>query len=110
MFLSLISLIKKNCLLNPKNPALSFEGQVYSYHELTQRANQLAYYLKSKGVKKNTMVAIISNNYLERIISIIALWKLGVAYLPIEPSYPLTRINFILDDSNVSFAIIDKKK
>lgn len=109
MFLSLISLIKKNYLLNPKNPALSFEGQVYSYHELTQRANQLAYYLKSKGVKKNTMVAIISNNYLERIISIIALWKLGVAYLPIEPSYPLTRINFILDDSNVSFAIIDKK-
>lgn len=109
MFKPLIFLIKKNCLLYPKNLALSFQGQNYSYDELTKRSNQLAYYLESKGVKKNTLVAIISNNYLERIISIIALWKLGAAYLPIEPTYPLTRINFILDDSNVSFAILDKK-
>ncbi len=69
----------------------------------------LLFYFKSKGVKKNSVVAIISNNYLERIISIIALWRLGASYLPIEPSYPLTRINFILNDSNVNFAIIDKK-
>lgn len=109
MFIPLSYLIKRNCLLNPKNPALSFEGQVYSYNELTIRSNQLAYYLESKGVKKNTVVAILSNNYLERIISIIALWKLGAAYLPIEPSYPLTRINFILGDANVRLAIIDKK-
>jgi amino acid adenylation domain-containing protein len=109
MFKPLSFLIKKNCLLYPKNLALSFQRKGYSYDELTKRSNQLAYYLESKGVKKNTLVAIISNNYLERIISIIALWKLGAAYLPIEPNYPLTRINFILDDSNVSFAIIDKK-
>ncbi len=109
MFIPLSSLIKKNCLLNPQNSALSFEGQVYSYNELTLRSNQLAYYLESKGVKKNTVVAIISNNYLERIISIIALWKLAAAYLPIEPSYPLARINFILDDSKVNFVIIDKQ-
>ena len=109
MFIPLIFRIKKNCLLNPKNQALSFEGQVYTYNELTKRSNQFAYYLESKGIRKNTVVAIISNNYLGRIVSIIALWKLGAAYLPIETSYPLTRINFILDDSKVSFAILDKK-
>ncbi len=109
MFKPLTFLIKKNCLLSPQNPALNYAGQIYSYNELAKRSNQLAYYLKSKGVKKNTVVAIISNNYLERIISIVALWKLGAAYLPIEPSYPLTRINFIFDDANVSFAISDTK-
>ena len=62
MFIPLSFLIKKNCLLYSQNPALSFEGQVYSYNELAKRANQLAFYLKSKGVKKNTLVAIISNN------------------------------------------------
>ncbi len=95
MLTPLSFLIKKNCLLYPENSALSFEGKIYSYIELSKRANQFAFYFKSKGVKKNSVVAIISNNYLERIISIIALWRLGASYLPIEPSYPLTRINFI---------------
>ncbi|MGC1854666.1 MAG: amino acid adenylation domain-containing protein [Candidatus Aquirickettsiella sp.] len=109
MFTPLSFLIKKNCLLYSQNSALSFEGKIYSYIELSKRANQFAFYFKSKGVKKKSVVAIISNNYLERIISIIALWRLGASYLPIEPSYPLTRVNFILKDSNVNFAIIDKK-
>ncbi len=109
MFMPLITRIKNNCSLYPKNIALSYKDQVYSYVELNQRSNQLAHYLQSRGIKKASIVAIISENYLERVVSIIAIWKLGAAYLPIEPSYPLTRVNFILDDAKISFIITDKK-
>ncbi|MCZ6909738.1 MAG: AMP-binding protein [Rickettsia endosymbiont of Ixodes persulcatus] len=109
MFISFNTLFKNNCLSYPQRLALSYKNQVYSYKELNKLANQFAYYLKSKGVKKGTLVAIISENFLERIVAIISLWKLSAAYLPIDPNYPSTRINFILNDSKVDFVITDNE-
>jgi amino acid adenylation domain-containing protein len=103
------TLFKNHYLSHPERPALNYKNQIYSYKELNQRSNQLAHYLKSKAVKSGTIVALISTNYLERIVSIIALWKLGAAYLPIDPNYPIKRINFIIQDSKVNFIITDKE-
>jgi non-ribosomal peptide synthetase component F len=58
-----------------------------------------ACYFKYQCVKPGMLVGVISNAPLERIASILVLWKLGAAYLPIDPNYPIARINFILDDS-----------
>lgn len=109
MFVSFNAILKNNCLNYPQRLALSYKNQVYSYKELNKRTNQFAYYLKNKGMKKGTLVAIISENYLERIVAIISLWKLSAAYLPIDPNYPSKRINFILNDSKVDFVITDNE-
>ena len=109
MFVSFNALFKNNCLCYPERLALSYKDKHYSYKELNKRSNQLAYYLKRRGIKKGMIVAIISRNYLERIVCIISLWKLGAAYLPIDPNYPLTRTNFILHDSKVNFVITDSE-
>jgi amino acid adenylation domain-containing protein len=109
MFDSFSSLVKNKCLFYPERRALSYNEQAYSYKELNQCSNQLAYYFASKGIKNGTIAAIISRNYLMRVISILAIWKLGAAYLPIEPDYPLTRIKFILHDAKSTFIITDTK-
>lgn len=103
------SLLKNNFLSFSERPTLSYKDKVYSYKELNQRSNQFAHYLQSKSINNGTIVALLSRNYLERVVSILALWKLGAAYLPIDPDYPETRINFILRDANVNFMIADEE-
>lgn len=103
------ALFKSNFLSYAERSALSYKDKIYSYKELNQRSNQFAHYLQSKSISYGTIVALLSKNYLERIVSIVALWKLGAAYLPIDPDYPLTRINFILRDSKVNFIITDEE-
>ena len=49
MFVSFNALFENNCLSYPQSLALSYKSQIYSYRELNKRANQFAYYLKSKG-------------------------------------------------------------
>lgn len=105
----MLNLFKNQCLLYSERPALSYRNQRYSYKELNKQSNQLAHYLKSKAVRNGTSVALISENFLERVISILALWKLGAAYVPIDPNYPSTRINFIMNDSKVNFIITDEE-
>lgn len=102
-------LFKDNFQSFSELPALSYKDKVYSYKELNQRSNQFAHYLKSKSINNGTIVALLSRNYLERIVSILALWKLGAAYLPIDPDYPEARINFILRDAGINFIITDEE-
>ena len=103
------SLFKDNFQSFSELPALSYKDKVYSYKELNQRSNQFAHYLKSKSINNGTIVALLSRNYLERIVSILALWKLGAAYLPIDPNYPEARIDFILGDARINFIITDEE-
>jgi len=103
------SLFKNNFQSFSERPALTYKDKVYSYKELNQRSNQFAHYLKSKSINNGTIVALLSRNYLERIVSILALWKLGAAYLPIDPNYPEARIDFILHDARINFMITDEE-
>ncbi|MCK5056810.1 MAG: amino acid adenylation domain-containing protein, partial [Candidatus Aminicenantes bacterium] len=68
---------------------------------LNERANQLAQYLRKKGVKPNTIVGIMVNRSLEMIIGILAILKAGGAYLPIDPAYPEVRKRYIFQDSQL---------
>lgn len=71
----------------------------YSYKELNEKANQLAHQLSKIGVKKNSIVALILNPSIEMMVSILAVLKAGGAFLPIDPDFPVNRINFMLSDS-----------
>ncbi|UCH94150.1 MAG: amino acid adenylation domain-containing protein [Candidatus Aminicenantes bacterium] len=74
-------------------------SQHLKYKELNERANQWARVLREKGVKAETVIAIMVERSLEMIISVIAVLKAGGAYLPVDPTYPAERIAFMLADS-----------
>ncbi len=89
----------------PKAIAVVFEEQSLTYSELNCRANQLAHYLQTLGVRPEVLVGISLERSLEMIIGLLAILKAGGAYLPLDPDYPTERLQFMLEDSQVPFLI-----
>ena len=89
----------------PDNIAVVFEDQKLTYRELNERANSLASYLRSQKIGRNDIVGIMVNRSLEMIISILAVLKSGAAYLPIDPTYPKSRITYMINDSSLKLLL-----
>ena len=93
---------------SPDNIALVFEGEELTYKEINEKANGLARALRDKGVKPDDIVGIMLNRSVEMIVSILAVLKSGGAYLPINPSTPKERIEYMLMDSKVNILLSEK--
>jgi amino acid adenylation domain-containing protein len=89
----------------PNTVAVVFENQRLTYTELNGRANQLAHYLRSLGVGPEVLVGISVERSLEMIVGLLGILKTGGAYVPLDPDYPTERLQFMLDDSQVTFLI-----
>ena len=76
-----------------------FEGEQLTYAELDRRSNQLAHHLLSLGVTPDSLVAVCLDRSLELFVALLAILKAGAAYLPLDPSYPLARLSFMLADA-----------
>jgi amino acid adenylation domain-containing protein/non-ribosomal peptide synthase protein (TIGR01720 family) len=93
------------CLAHPDAVALVFEQQSLTYQQLNQQANQLAHHLLSLGVTHQTLIGICLHRSLSLVVSILAVLKAGGAYVPLDPSYPVERLQYMLDDSGVDFML-----
>ncbi|CCQ61736.1 non-ribosomal peptide synthetase [Crocosphaera watsonii] len=89
----------------PHAVAVEFEDQKLTYQQLNTKANQLAHYLRSLGVKPEVLVGICVERSLEMVIGLLAILKAGGAYVPIEPTYPTERIQYLLEDSKVAILL-----
>jgi len=98
-------LIEEQVERTPDNIAVVFENQHLTYRELNNKANQLAHYLQSLGVKPDVVVGISTERSLEIVIAILAIFKAGGAYLPLDPSYPKERLAFMLADAQVGILL-----
>ncbi|BAY66407.1 amino acid adenylation [Calothrix brevissima NIES-22] len=85
----------------PDAIALVYEQERLTYQQLNQRANQLAHYLQTLGVKPEVLVGIYLERSVAMIVSILAILKAGGAYVPLDPTYPQERIAFMLEDAQV---------
>ncbi|HEX8242226.1 MAG TPA: amino acid adenylation domain-containing protein, partial [Longimicrobium sp.] len=83
----------------PDAPAISWDGGGLSYAELDRRANQLARHLQALGAGPETVVAIMLERSPDQVAAVLAAWKAGAAYLPIDPAYPAERRAYMLADS-----------
>lgn len=93
---------------NPDQTALIFEGQSMSYGELNEKSNALAKTLQQQGLQNEDMVAIAVSKGMGMIIGILAVIKAGGAYVPIDLTYPIERIEYMLDDSNPRILMIEQ--
>ncbi|HEY3579490.1 MAG TPA: condensation domain-containing protein, partial [Pyrinomonadaceae bacterium] len=83
----------------PNAIAISFENERMTYAELNQRADQLAHQLRALGVGPEVLVGLSIERSLELVIGILGILKAGGAYLPLDPSYPRERLQFMIDDA-----------
>lgn len=93
----------------PDAPALIFESQEFSYAELNRRVNQLARYLGKLGVGNETIVGICMERSAEMIVAMLAALKAGGAYVPIDPNYPQERIEYMVNDSQLSVLMTQER-
>ncbi|CAF4138703.1 unnamed protein product [Rotaria magnacalcarata] len=90
--------------------AVVYENVQLTYRELNESANQLARYLRSICyIHPDDLIALLLDKSELMIISILSVWKSGAAYIPIDPSYPDERIQFILQDTKAKVIITNKK-
>ncbi|KAF9892096.1 hypothetical protein FE257_002502 [Aspergillus nanangensis] len=95
---------------NPNKTAVVYEDVRLSYQELNSRANAMAHRIRSLvHIRPNDLVALVTDKSEDMITSILAVWKTGGAYVPIDPGYPDDRIKYILEDTRALAVIADRK-
>jgi amino acid adenylation domain-containing protein len=98
-------LLSQQAKKSSKNTALKFDNTEISYEKLEQQVNQLAQSLSSKNVNPGDFVGVCLPRSIELIITLRAIMQCGAAYVPLDPSYPAQRLNYMLDDSGAKFLI-----
>jgi amino acid adenylation domain-containing protein len=76
-----------------------------TYHELDQRADQLAHFLQELGVGPDVVVGLYVNRSPAMIVGALAILKAGGAYLPLDPSYPAERLMLMLKDAETPIVV-----
>ncbi|KUO78417.1 MAG: hypothetical protein APF81_16975 [Desulfosporosinus sp. BRH_c37] len=92
----------------PNSTAIVFGDERLTYYELNERADQLAHYIRSKGMTRNSIVGLLVNRSLEMVIGILGILKAGAAYLPMDPGYPSERIAYMLNQSHTRLTLTDR--
>ncbi len=93
-------LIEEQAERTPHAAAVTYEGQSLTYAELNARANQLSRHLRGLGVEAGKLVGICVERSLEMLIGLLGVWKAGAAYVPLDPSYPAERLQYMLTDAS----------
>ncbi|MCY7687235.1 amino acid adenylation domain-containing protein [Bacillus altitudinis] len=91
-----------NVRKQPNAVALSAGDHTMTYAELNEQANRLARHLQKNGVNHQTVTAILAERTPELIVSLLAVLKAGATYVPIDPDYPESRIQYMLKDSGAT--------
>lgn len=101
-------LIEEQAAIRPGAPALWDQGKVLTYSELNRQANQLARLLQQRGVQPGNYVGVYMARRNEMIVSLLAIFKAGAAYLPIDPSTPVGRATWMLNSTGVALVLTQK--
>ncbi len=98
-------LFEDQVIRTPQKVAITYKGNELTYKELNERSNQLARKLIDEGVQNEKIVGLMMIHSMETIIGILAILKAGGAYLPLDPTYPIHRINYLIEDSKVDIIL-----
>ena len=94
----------------PNNTAIITKEKKITYSVLNKDANKLAHYIKNNNIlTKNKAIGIFIEPSIDMVISVLAIQKLGVPYVPIDVSYPYKRIKYMIKDSKISCILSLKK-
>lgn len=93
-----VSLFEEQVKKYPNNIALICDNKSLTYSELNKKANSLAHFLINNNVKQNDIVAIMTDRSLETVVCMLAILKAGAAFVNMDPTYPIERTTYYLND------------
>ena len=98
-------LVEAQVARTPDASAVEHAGQKLTYRELNERANQLARFLRKKGIGHESRVGICLGRSLELPVALLAVLKAGAACVPLDPAYPKERLSYMLGDSETPLVL-----
>ena len=98
-------LVEAQVLRTPNASAVEHSGKRLTYRELNERANQLARFLRKRGIGHEARVGICLRRSLELPVAILAVLKAGAACVPLDPAYPKERLTYMLEDSETPLVL-----
>lgn len=105
---TVIDLFRVNSLNDPDKVAIRDGGRSITYKEFNDRTDFLAHLLIERDIQINDIVAVHMDRSLDFMLSVFAIMKAGAAYLPIPPSIPSKRIDYMLEDSEVTLVLTNE--
>ncbi|MGW0811129.1 amino acid adenylation domain-containing protein, partial [Nonomuraea sp. NPDC002799] len=104
---TITDLFERRVAACPDAPAVVCDGQEWTYRQLNERAGRLAGELLRHGAGPETLVAVAMPRSAELVAALLAVWKAGAAYVPIDPKYPSRRLELILADAAPKLVLTD---
>ena len=92
-------LFERQVACTPRAVAVICAERQLTYAELNARANQLAHHLIALGTGPGALVGLYLERSLDLIVGVLGVLKAGAAYVPLDPSYPRARLEFMLEDT-----------
>ncbi|GGK72677.1 hypothetical protein GCM10012284_03150 [Mangrovihabitans endophyticus] len=96
-----VAMVERFAAEQPDRPALWHTGDHVSYLSLNGQANRLARVLRRQGVGAEDLVGIHLPRSPDQIAALLAVFKAGAAYLPLDPAYPPDRLRYMAEDAGV---------
>ncbi|MGH3726107.1 MAG: amino acid adenylation domain-containing protein [Mycobacterium sp.] len=96
---SITALFEAQVSRSPETLAVSFDGVHLTYRDLDDASNRLAHLLVGRGVGHGQRVVLLLSRSVEAIVAILGVLKTGAAYVPVDPSVPDARLDFVLADA-----------
>ena len=93
---------------HPDAPAVTWRGRTRSYGEVDRRANRLAWRLVGRGVGSGVVVGLLAERSDDFLAAMLAVWKAGGAYLPLDPVHPPHRHRQVLEQSRSPLVLADE--
>ncbi|MFC6011283.1 amino acid adenylation domain-containing protein [Nocardia lasii] len=106
--LDLSALIADTCRTHPDRTALILGDRTMTYRDLDRAATVLATELDARGVGTDDIVAIALDRSFALLVAVLAIHRVGAAYLPVDRGYPADRIEYMLTDARPSVLIDDR--
>ena len=100
-------LFEEQVARTPERAAVVFRDQQLTFAELNTRANAFAHELRNRGVGPEVRVALRMERSLEMVVAVLAVWKAGGVYVPLDITQPEQRLQLIIDDADVKLVLTD---
>lgn len=100
-------LFERQAAATPRAVAVRWAGGEASYAELDALANRIARYLHGLRLRPGALIGVCMPRRLEMVAALLATWKAGAAYVPLDPAYPAERLLYMADDAGLETVLAD---
>jgi len=106
---TLADLFEAQAETTPQSVAVVHGNTTLQYANLNARANRLAHRLRAAGIGPGMLVAVCAAPSVNQLVGLLAIFKVGGGYLPLDPAYPRKRLAFMLSDARVHLLLLEDR-